>query len=90
MVRRIGLTGGIGSGKSTVAALLVAKAPCWSTPTPSRARIAQAGGAAMPAIEAAFGLSVIAPDGGLDRAGMRQIVFADAVPSSVSSPSCTR
>ncbi|MNU58347.1 Dephospho-CoA kinase [compost metagenome] len=41
-------------------------------------RIAQSGGIAMPAIEAAFGASVIAPDGGLDRAAMRQLVFADA------------
>jgi len=31
----------------------------------------------MPAIEAAFGRTVVAPDGGLDRAGMRQLVFAD-------------
>ncbi|MFH0130425.1 dephospho-CoA kinase [Variovorax sp. VaC1] len=78
MVRRIGLTGGIGSGKSTVAALLVAQgAVLVDTDAIARA-IAQPGGAAMPAIEAAFGRSVIAPDGGLDRAGMRQIVFTDA------------
>lgn len=78
MVRRIGLTGGIGSGKSTVAALLVAQgAVLIDTDAIARA-IAQPGGAAMPAIEAAFGRSVIAPDGGLDRAIMRQIVFADA------------
>lgn len=78
MVRRIGLTGGIGSGKSTVAALLVAHgAVLVDTDAIARA-IAQPGGIAMPAIEAAFGLGVIAPDGGLDRAAMRQIVFADA------------
>lgn len=78
MVRRIGLTGGIGSGKSTVAALLIAQgAVLVDTDAIARA-IAQPGGAAMPAIEAAFGRSVIAPDGGLDRAGMRQIVFTDA------------
>jgi len=78
MVRRIGLTGGIGSGKSTVAALLVAQgAVLVDTDAIARA-IAQPGGTAMPAIEAAFGRSVIAPDGGLDRASMRQIVFTDA------------
>jgi dephospho-CoA kinase len=58
MIRRIGLTGGIGSGKSTVAGLLVA-------------------GIAMPALEARFGAAVLRPDGGLDRARMRELVFQD-------------
>lgn len=78
MVRRIGLTGGIGSGKSTVAGLLVKQgAVLVDTDAIARA-IAQPGGIAMPALEAAFGPGVIGPDGGLDRAVMRQIVFADA------------
>lgn len=75
--KRIGLTGGIGSGKSTVAGLLVAEgAVLVDTDAIARA-IAQPGGVAMPALEAAFGSDVIAPDGGLDRARMREIVFAD-------------
>ncbi|MBJ2155623.1 dephospho-CoA kinase [Variovorax sp. IB41] len=78
MVRRIGLTGGIGSGKSTVAGLLVAQGAVLVDTDAIARRIAQAGGIAMPALEAAFGRSVIAPDGSLDRAAMRQIVFADA------------
>ncbi|MGJ7607792.1 dephospho-CoA kinase [Variovorax sp. LT1R20] len=78
MVRRIGLTGGIGSGKSTVAGLLVAQGAVLVDTDAIARSIAQAGGIAMPALEAAFGRSVIAPDGGLDRAAMRQIVFADA------------
>ena len=78
VVRRIGLTGGIGSGKSTVAGLLVAQgAVLVDTDAIARA-IALPGGIAMPALEAAFGAEIIAPDGGLDRAAMRQIVFADA------------
>lgn len=78
MVRRIGLTGGIGSGKSTVAGLLVRQgAVLVDTDAIARA-IAQPGGIAMPALEAAFGPGVIGADGGLDRAAMRQIVFADA------------
>ncbi|MFS2165328.1 dephospho-CoA kinase [Variovorax sp. Varisp62] len=78
MVRRIGLTGGIGSGKSTVAGLLVAQgAVLVDTDAIARA-IALPGGIAMPALEAAFGAEIIASDGGLDRAAMRQIVFADA------------
>jgi dephospho-CoA kinase len=74
---RIGLTGGIGSGKSTVAALLVRHgAALVDTDAIARA-IAQPGGAAMPAIEAAFGPTVLDADGGLDRARMRTIVFSD-------------
>lgn len=74
---RIGLTGGIGSGKSTVASLLVAAgAALIDTDAIARA-ISQPQGAAMPAIEAEFGPGVIASDGGLDRARMRDLVFAD-------------
>lgn len=78
MLRRIGLTGGIGSGKSTVAALLVAQGAVLVDTDAIARSIAQPGGIAMPALEAAFGPGVIAPDGGMDRAAMRQIVFADA------------
>jgi dephospho-CoA kinase len=75
---RIGLTGGIGSGKSTVAGILAGLgAGLVDTDAIARA-LAQPGGAAMPAIEAAFGAAVVAPDGGLDRASMREIVFTNA------------
>jgi dephospho-CoA kinase len=74
---RIGLTGGIGSGKSTVASLLVdAGATLIDTDAIARA-ITRPQGAAMPAIEAEFGRSVIAVDGGLDRTRMRELAFAD-------------
>lgn len=74
---RIGLTGGIGSGKSTVATMLVGLgAKLVDTDAIARS-VAQPQGAAMPALEAEFGPSVIAPDGGLDRARMRELVFAD-------------
>lgn len=74
-MQRFGLTGGIGSGKSTVAATLVA---CGATlvDTDAIARaLTQPCGAAMAPIKAAFGDAVIAPDGSLDRAQMRAIVF---------------
>jgi dephospho-CoA kinase len=75
---RIGLTGGIGSGKSTVASMLVARgAALIDTDAIARA-VSQPQGAAMPAIEAVFGPRVIAADGGLDRARMRELVFGDA------------
>lgn len=77
-MRRIGLTGGIGSGKSTVAALLVAEGAVLVDTDAIARRIAQPSGIAMPALEAAFGRTVIAADGGLDRAAMRQLVFADS------------
>lgn len=74
-MRRIGLTGGIGSGKSTVAAMLVAQgASLIDTDGIARA-LAAPGGAAMPAIAAAFGSELVAPDGGLDRARMRELAF---------------
>lgn len=74
---RLGLTGGIGSGKSTVAGLLVeAGAALIDTDAISRALTAP-GGAAMPALAETFGPELIAADGGLDRAAMRAAVFAD-------------
>ncbi|WP_077000916.1 dephospho-CoA kinase [Variovorax sp. KK3] len=74
---RIGLTGGIGSGKSTVAAMLVdGGATLIDTDAIARA-ITQPGGAAMPAVEAAFGAAVVAADGSMDRTRMRELVFAD-------------
>ena len=75
---RIGLTGGIGSGKSTVAATWVALGATLVDSDAIARAVAQPGGAAMPAIEAAFGPAVIAADGGLDRAAMRTLVFSDA------------
>lgn len=75
---RIGLTGGIGSGKSTVATMLVSMgAKLVDTDAIARS-VAEPQGAAMPALEAEFGRSIIAEDGGLDRARMRGIVFSDA------------
>jgi dephospho-CoA kinase len=77
MVRHIGLTGGIGSGKSTVGHMLVALgAHLVDTDAISRSLTA-AGGLAMPAIEAAFGPDMLTPDGALDRVSMRTLAFAE-------------
>lgn len=76
-LRAIGLTGGIGSGKSTVARSLVAcGARLVDTDAIARA-LTMPGGAAMPALCAAFGTRVQASDGALDRDFMRQLAFAD-------------
>lgn len=71
----IGLTGGIGSGKSTVARMLAALG-AHVVDTDALARtLTTPGGAAIPAIRAAFGPDMITPEGALDRATMRQWVF---------------
>ena len=76
-VSRIGLTGGIGSGKSTVAALLQAcGAALVDTDAIARALTAAQGGA-LPALVDAFGAQVLGPDGALDRARMRELAFGD-------------
>lgn len=74
----IGLTGGIGSGKSA-AAECFAKLGATVIDTDAIAReLTMADGGAMPALRAAFGAGVVAPDGSLDRAAMRQLAFSDA------------
>lgn len=74
---RIGLTGGIGSGKSTVGSLLVRRGAVLIDTDAIARSISEPHGAAMPAIEAEFGRTFIAADGGLDRARMRALVFGD-------------
>ena len=74
----IGLTGGIGSGKSTVAGMLAERgAAVIDADAISRATTAP-GGAALPAIAQSFGPALIGDDGALDRAAMRERVFRDA------------
>jgi len=76
---RIGLTGGIGSGKTAVSGLFAELgAPVVDTDVISRQLTAR-DGAALPAIRALWGETVMLPDGGLDRAALRRKVFADAV-----------
>lgn len=74
----VGLTGGIGTGKSTVADLFAERgAAVIDTDVIARALVAP-GEEALAEIHAAFGDAVIAPDGTLDRALLRRQVFADA------------
>ena len=74
---RLGLTGGIGSGKSTVAALLAGRgARVLDADAASRASTAP-GGRAMAGIRRVFGDAFVAANGGLDRDRMRERVFAD-------------
>lgn len=73
----VGLTGGIGSGKSTVADRLVALGAALVDTDAIAHALTAPGGAAISAIRAAFGEAVIAPDGRMDRAAMRAIAFSD-------------
>ncbi|KNE27376.1 MULTISPECIES: dephospho-CoA kinase [Achromobacter] len=74
---KIGLTGGIGSGKSRVADMLAE----WGATLVDTDEIARAltaaGGAAMPAIEAEFGTQALTSDGALNREWMRERAFSD-------------
>lgn len=76
MAARIGLTGGIGSGKSTVLAMLqsLGAVPI-DADAISRATTAT-GGAAIPAIRAKFGPDFVTADGALDRVRMRERAYA--------------
>jgi dephospho-CoA kinase len=74
---RIGLTGGIASGKTTVARLFAALGiPVIDSDELAREVVAP-GTAGLAAIRARFGPGVIQPDGSLDRRALRQIVFDD-------------
>ena len=76
MAARIGLTGGIGSGKSTVRGILQALgAAAIDADAISRATTA-AGGAAIPRIARVFGPEFVTADGALDRGRMRERAYA--------------
>ena len=75
---RIGLTGGIGSGKSTVATLLASLGAAIVDTDRIARELTLPGGAGIAPLQAAFGDAAIAADGSLDRARMRELAFADA------------
>lgn len=73
----VALTGGIGSGKSTVAdAFAALGVPVIDTDVIAR-ELTAPGGAALNPVREAFGDAVMQPDGTLDRAALRQRVFSD-------------
>lgn len=74
---RLGVTGGIGSGKSTFAAMLAAHGASHIDADQIARSVTAAGGAAMAPIAAAFGAELIAADGSLHRERMRALAFAD-------------
>jgi len=73
----VGLTGGIGSGKSTVAQSLVERGAALVDTDLIAHQLTAAGGEAIAPIREAFGPSFLTSEGALDRASMRALVFQD-------------
>jgi dephospho-CoA kinase len=72
----VGLTGGIGSGKSTVADLFAALGVRIVDTDLISHQLTQTGGAAIPAIRNTFGTQLVTDQGALDRSRMRELVFS--------------
>ena len=73
----VGLTGNIGSGKSTVAQMLSERGATIIDADVLARRAVELGTPAFAKIVARWGSSILAPDGHLDRAALRRVVFAD-------------
>jgi dephospho-CoA kinase len=73
----VGVTGGIGSGKSSAAALFAELGAGIIDTDDIAHELTRPGGLAMPDITTAFGAGIVATDGSLDRAAMRKRVFAE-------------
>ncbi|HIO28798.1 dephospho-CoA kinase [Marinobacter salarius] len=71
----VGLTGGIGSGKSTVARLFGALGVHWVDADDVAREVVEPGTPALKKIAEHFGQEILLPGGGLDRAALRRIVF---------------
>lgn len=77
VVLRIGLTGGIGSGKSTVSALLAGHGAVVVDADRIAREVVEPGTPGLAAVVDAFGRQILTPDGALDRAAVATVVFAD-------------
>ena len=74
---RVGLTGGIGAGKSEVSRRLAAQGAVLIDADAIARQVVEPGTAGLAAVVAAFGAGVLRPDGSLDRERLGEIVFAD-------------
>ncbi len=77
MTLKLGLTGGIGSGKSTVASMLGHLGATVLDADAISRQTSAVGGAAIPAISQVFGADFIGLDGSLNRDAMRNLIFTD-------------
>ena len=76
-VTRLGLTGGMGSGKSTVAGMLAERGAAIIDADAISRQTTATGGHAIDAIRQVFGPAFITPEGALDRDSMRALAFSD-------------
>ena len=74
---RVGLTGGIGAGKSTVAALLEERGAVVTSADEVARDVVSPGSDGLAAVVAEFGDGILAPDGSLDRSALGRLVFSD-------------
>ncbi|HSS68278.1 MAG TPA: dephospho-CoA kinase [Nocardioidaceae bacterium] len=74
---RVGLTGGIGAGKSTVSAMLAEKGAVVIDSDVLAREVVAPGSPGLAAVVDAFGTDVLTPDGELDRLALGRVVFAD-------------
>ncbi len=77
-VIRLGLTGGIGSGKSTVSKMLAELGAAIIDADANARSVTAPGGSAIAAIAAEFGAAFVTPEGAMDRDAMRALAYADA------------
>lgn len=75
----VGLTGGIGSGKTLIANMFGERGAAVIDSDHIAHQLTGAGGAAIPAIRAQFGDAFLTPEGSLNRAKMREHVFAEPI-----------
>jgi dephospho-CoA kinase len=78
----VGLTGGIGSGKSTVADMFAARGAALIDTDVIAHQVTAPQGAAITAIREQFGDAFVLPNGAMDRSKMRELVFSDPVAKS--------
>jgi cytidylate kinase len=86
---RIGLTGGIGSGKSTVAGFLARRGAAIIDADAISRSLTAPGGRAMADIAHTFGAAMLSPDGAMDRQAMRERISVIHKPNASSNASST-
>ena len=76
-MKRIGLTGGVGTGKSTAAGFLLARGVRLVDTDELARQLVRPGEPALAEIVATFGRQLLTPTGELDRAALAKVVFSD-------------
>ncbi len=86
----VGLTGGIGTGKSTVADMFASRGAAIIDTDLIAHQLTAPQGAAMESIRAQFGDGYVLPNGAMDRTKMRDLVFSDLIGENQAGKFCIR